>query len=512
MTRSDPRRTSRALRLLRDDRLATRAREGEPEAFAELYRRYHQRIYRYSLSLLRTPDDAADNLQTTMAKALAALEDEAPVERVRPWLFRIAHNEAISLLRTRRPEVDVEELSPDQIPSSPDAPTEAAGRAELTQLVADVQDLPERHQSALVMRELSGLSYDEIAAALETSPLACRQLVHQARSALHDQARGREMECESVRHALGDAEGRTPRNRRYKAHLTSCEDCRGFQHSLRTRPTGLAAFAPPLAPAAASEILRRLLEQGSTHGGVVTAGGAMAGVVAKVAGASSAGKLAAAAAAAVVAAGGAAVVAERIVSDPAKPTGVRPPDAGEVLQRDVSPLRPFGALGRRPHQENRAAPARGPLRKRRLSVASSAETPISVPVADATPDVGSTPADRTETAVTRQTSPPTHHHHHQSSGGDVVQPKRDSGDDDSSPELTRVTLPPVDRLKAQAEIPIVPPPAVDVPQVELPPVDLPAGPPAVSAPDTPPVDAPTIPVDPPAVPPLPSSAPDTGVQ
>ncbi len=492
MSRSDPRRTSRALRLLRDDRLATRAREGEREAFAELYRRYHQQIYRYSLSLLRTPDDAADNLQTTMAKALAALEDEAPVERVRPWLFRIAHNEAISLLRTRRPEVDVEELSPDQIPSSPDAPTEAAGRAELTQLVADVQDLPERQQSALVMRELSGLSYDEIAAALETSPLACRQLVHQARSALHDQARGREMECESVRHALGDAEGRTPRNRRYKAHLTSCENCRGFQHSLRTRPTGLAAFAPPLAPAAASEILRRLLEQGSTHGGVVTAGGAVAGGVAKVAGASSAGKLAAAAAAAVVAVGGAAVVAERIVSDPAKPT-VRPPDAGEVLQRDVSPLRPFGALGRRPHQENRAAPARGPLRKRRLSVASSAETPISVPVADATPDVGSTPADRTETAVTRQTSPPTHH---QSSGGDGVQPKRA----------------PVDRLKAQAEIPIVPPPALDVPQVELPPVDLPADPSAVSAPDTPPVDAPTIPVDPPAVPPLPSSAPDTGVQ
>ena len=74
----DPPRASRSLSHLRDDRLAARASKGDRTAFAELYRRHHHRLFRYCLVILHDPEDAADALQTTMAKALSALGVERP--------------------------------------------------------------------------------------------------------------------------------------------------------------------------------------------------------------------------------------------------------------------------------------------------------------------------------------------------------------------------------------------------------------------------------------------------
>src|SRR6476660_2033816 len=92
-----------ALRLRRERVLRSRAARGDAEAFAAGYERHHQALYRYCRSILRHEQDAQDALQSTMTRAFAALQDERRDFELRPWLFRIAHNEAISILR-RRPE------------------------------------------------------------------------------------------------------------------------------------------------------------------------------------------------------------------------------------------------------------------------------------------------------------------------------------------------------------------------------------------------------------------------
>ena len=87
---------------LADERLAQLVAAGRERAFAVLYERYHQPLYRYCRSMLRNDQDAQDALQSTFAAALAALQESKRNAPFRPWLFRIAHNEAITVIRRRR--------------------------------------------------------------------------------------------------------------------------------------------------------------------------------------------------------------------------------------------------------------------------------------------------------------------------------------------------------------------------------------------------------------------------
>ena len=99
-----------ALRLRRAPELRSQAARTDPAVLAAIYERHHQALYRYCRSILHDDEDARDALQSTMAKALAALRDEQRDFELRPWLFRIAHNEAISRLRQRREVVDLDAL------------------------------------------------------------------------------------------------------------------------------------------------------------------------------------------------------------------------------------------------------------------------------------------------------------------------------------------------------------------------------------------------------------------
>src|SRR5438445_6219906 len=90
-------------RLSSDERLAKLASAGNARAFAQLYERHHQALYRYCLSIVRNPDDAQDALQSALTRAFAALRGSERDLPIRPWLFRIAHNEAVTILRRRRP-------------------------------------------------------------------------------------------------------------------------------------------------------------------------------------------------------------------------------------------------------------------------------------------------------------------------------------------------------------------------------------------------------------------------
>jgi RNA polymerase sigma factor (sigma-70 family) len=259
--------------------LGRRAAAGDQAAFEAIYRHYHQEIYRYCRAIVRSDEDARDALQNTMLAALQALPGEKREIAIRPWLYRVAHNEAISLLRKRVPLIDPQ-TAPEQAVAGADV--DASSRERFRGLVSDLQQLPARQRSALVMRELSGLSFEEIGAAIGSSSAAARQTVYEARVSLSAMKEGREMDCVDVRRAISDGDGRTLRGRSVRAHLRSCEGCADFRAGIEQRRTDLAALFPPLPALAASGLLAAILSShaGGAAGGVAAAGATSAGGVA----------------------------------------------------------------------------------------------------------------------------------------------------------------------------------------------------------------------------------------
>jgi RNA polymerase sigma factor (sigma-70 family) len=282
-----------------DERLAHQTARGSERAFATIYERYHQRLYRYCRSIVQNDVDAQDALQSTFASAFAALQRDQRDAPLRPWLFRIAHNEAISLIRRRGDTREFTEAHSTPVPSAADR---AGERARLAMLVADLEDLPERQRGALLMRELSGLSHDEIAIALDTSPGAAKQAIFEARRALQEYEQGRLMACEDVRRAISDGDGRRLRGRRVRGHLRDCAVCAAFAEAIPDRRAQLQALAPTLPLALAAGVLPRLPAGGSVHG---TGGGLVASGIGKAVGTSIGAKALAGAAVIATAAAGA---------------------------------------------------------------------------------------------------------------------------------------------------------------------------------------------------------------
>ncbi len=308
---------------------AVAARSGgvraDPASFEDVYRAHHQVLYRYCRSILGSDEDARDALQSAMTRAFAALTVEERDFELRPWLFRIAHNEAISLLRQPRTVQTVDgvpEIATDALHQRVD------DRRDLALLQADIGTLTDRQRGALVMRELSGLSHEEIAAALTLSVGAVKQAIFEARTALQECRQGRAMECDQICRALSDGDGRGRRARRVQAHLRECAGCRDFDAGLRHRPAELAALAPPLPVAVSGALLAHLVSGGKlglSASGVAasaSAGGAGGSILAGSA------ALGAKFAVIVVAAGAVGTAAEvahhRHVATPAPPARIAP--------------------------------------------------------------------------------------------------------------------------------------------------------------------------------------------
>src|SRR6185436_12193444 len=175
-----------------DERLVRRAARADERAFAAIFQRYNQEIYRFCFSILGNAEDARDALQSTMVKALQALPGEEREIKLRPWLYRVAHNQSIDLLRRRH---DAAPIDPEIAAPGNGLAETAAQRERLGQLLRDLADLPERQRAALLMRELGGLDFAQIGEVFETSPAVARQAVYEARVNLRGLEEGREMSC-----------------------------------------------------------------------------------------------------------------------------------------------------------------------------------------------------------------------------------------------------------------------------------------------------------------------------
>ena len=171
------------LRHASDDRLVALSRAGSERAFAEIMRRYQRPLQFYCLHLVGAPR-AEDAVQQAFLQAFVSLRDGARREiALRPWLYRIARNCAIDLLRKQ--PFDHDELDPD-FDGMPQTPGVFEQKEELARVVAAIQALPEGQRRALTLRELEGRSYGEISAELGHTDSGVRQLIFRARTALRN--------------------------------------------------------------------------------------------------------------------------------------------------------------------------------------------------------------------------------------------------------------------------------------------------------------------------------------
>jgi RNA polymerase sigma factor (sigma-70 family) len=172
-----------ALRAQPDRRLVTLVREGYEAAFEEIVRRHGRPLARYAASIVGSRSE--DVTQDAFSKALQAMRRNENEIDLRPWLFRIVRNTALNDLRDTPP---TPEILGEAIAAGRGTAAEAEAREELRELIDRLQALPERQRAAIVMRELEGLSHEEIAGALGLSGGAARQVIFRAREALRSGA------------------------------------------------------------------------------------------------------------------------------------------------------------------------------------------------------------------------------------------------------------------------------------------------------------------------------------
>jgi RNA polymerase sigma factor (sigma-70 family) len=219
--------------------LANRSRTDR--SFERLYQRHVGDVYRYALAVLRNEADAEDVTQTTFLNAYRAYQKGERPQVAHNWLIAIAHNVCRQRFRqsARRPlEVEFD----DEIAGQPDDD-------DLTPTAEDIRralgHLAFNQRAALVMRELEGRSYAEIAEILDVSVSAVETLIFRARRALREQLEGA-LTCGEAELAISrQLDGRLSRAEKgqLRAHLRECSDCATFARRQRAQRTALKSLA-----------------------------------------------------------------------------------------------------------------------------------------------------------------------------------------------------------------------------------------------------------------------------
>jgi RNA polymerase sigma factor (sigma-70 family) len=271
------------LRLQSDERLVALTRRGQHAAFEVLCSRYQSRLLSFCRHMLSSREDAEDVLQEVFAAAFnAVLADEREIN-VRPWLYRIARNRSLNHLR-RASAVGVDSMDVHFADHGMSTGDRAIRRESFRELLSDVHDLPETQRTALLLREMDALSYEQIAQAMETTVPSVKSLLVRARISLAEAAEARRLSCAEVRFELGEvAEGLVKLGAPARRHVRSCERCRSFKRQLKQNNHALAAILPvgPLL-ILKKVLLAKLGSAGSAHvaggaGATVGAGAAAAG-------------------------------------------------------------------------------------------------------------------------------------------------------------------------------------------------------------------------------------------
>jgi RNA polymerase sigma factor (sigma-70 family) len=273
-------RRSPLLRLQGDERLVAMLRRGNDHAFEVIVDRYQARLLGFCRQMLGSTEDAEDVLQEVFVNAYRAMRADEREIKLRPWLYRIARNRCLNHLR--KPVAEGKD-SMDNHPIVEAASTHerVQNREEFRQLLTDVGKLPETQRSALLLREMDAMSYEDIAQAMQTTVPSVKSLLVRARIALAEASQARLLTCGEVRLQLAEAaEGLGKASGPVRRHLRECDECGEFREQLRSDSKVLAALFPvgPLL------LLKGLLVKvgiggagASSGAGAASAGGAGAG-------------------------------------------------------------------------------------------------------------------------------------------------------------------------------------------------------------------------------------------
>src|SRR5438876_5649488 len=232
------------LRLQSDERLIALTRRGHHAAFEVLCSRYQSRLLSFARHMLGSREDAEDVLQEVFAAAFNAVLADTREINVRPWLYRIARNRSLNHLR-RASAVGMDSMDVHYADHGLSTSDRVLRRESFRELLADVGRLPETQRTALLLREIDALSYEQIAHAMDTTVPSVKSLLVRARISLAEAAEARKLSCSEVRLELGQAaEGLTRSSPPARRHLKSCERRAAF----RSQPPQTTKALAPMRP------------------------------------------------------------------------------------------------------------------------------------------------------------------------------------------------------------------------------------------------------------------------
>ncbi|HEY0632542.1 MAG TPA: RNA polymerase sigma factor [Thermoleophilaceae bacterium] len=311
-------RSRKVLAAFSDERLVEQVRRGNDDAFEAIYDRHHRAILSFCRHMLASPDEAEDAVQQTFISAFGAMRADARDIRLKPWLFTIARNRCLSILRARREQPA--EL--DDVPTAGLA-DEVQHRSDLRELLEDLRRLPVDQRAALVLSEVGDLSHAEVGAVVGCEVAKVKSLVFQARSSLIETRRARDVPCSEIREQLATATGGALRRGPLRRHLRACQGCAEFRDDVMRQRRALAALLPVVPTLGLKKCALAAIGTGGGGAGG-TAAGVGGGGIASLASSGAAVKVAAAVVTAGVAVGGGLVLGHGAPAPAAEAAGGQP--------------------------------------------------------------------------------------------------------------------------------------------------------------------------------------------
>ncbi len=241
-------RTLRTLRLVGDSDLVTSVRAGDERAFEAMHERHSSALLGFARHMLGSQQEAEDAVQQTFFKAYRTLHANENEILLKPWLYAIARNECISMIRRRR----IREADPLEDESQPSASVLAETveqREDLRALLSGISRLPGDQRQALLLTSLGSLSGEEIGQILGCDRAKVKSLVFRARASLARIREAHETSCEEIRRQLAELRGGALRRRVLREHLLACDGCNEFLIEIR-RQRELVGSQPDCHPKA----------------------------------------------------------------------------------------------------------------------------------------------------------------------------------------------------------------------------------------------------------------------
>jgi RNA polymerase sigma factor (sigma-70 family) len=343
-----------------DADLARAAGRGDAGAFKALYERHHGPLLSFARHMLGRVHDAEDVVQHTFLAADAAIRAGDVPASLRAWLYTVARNRCVSLLRARRDDQALPDLD---VPSTENLAEEVEQRDDLRALLADLRMLPDDQRAALLLTELGDLSHAEVAQVLGVRTHKVKALVYQARQALLAAAGARAIPCLSIREELSIATGSARRRRHLRDHVARCDGCRAYADGVARQRASIAVLLPVVPTVALRDAVMECCAgaaAGAGAGGATAAAGAGIGTAAAGGGvgtlvSTSAAKLLTIAAIGGAAAGGGAVAVTASDAPQREPSA---PRAAQPAPPRTAPAAPVA------NARDRALPVAAPARER----------------------------------------------------------------------------------------------------------------------------------------------------